>query len=104
MGLSLSYDEMEEQHNLSYALVERAMAGELSACVAQQNLLEFIAVVTSAKRVAYPLSVGDALSHVADYLVCFDLPRNTFLTWIIHKFCYQDTKSLRYCPSTQFGV
>lgn len=68
-----SYDEAEEQHKVSYALVEKAMAGEISACVAQQNLLEFIAVVTSPKRVAHPLSLGDALSKVADYIACFEL-------------------------------
>lgn len=68
-----AYDETEEQHEASYALVEHAMAGEIPACVAQQNLLEFIAVVTHAKRVTHPLSVAEALSHVADYLACLDL-------------------------------
>jgi len=38
-----------------------AAEGELSTAVAQQNLLEFLAVVTSPKRVAAPVSLTEAL-------------------------------------------
>ena len=68
-----SYDETEEQHAASYTLMERAMAGEIPTCIAHQNLLEFIAVVTHPRRVTHPLSLGQALNHVSEYIAGLDL-------------------------------
>ena len=67
--LVYSYDKTVKQHDLSYSLVEKAMSGKISACLAQQNLLEFIAVVTNPKQVLNPMSIGEALQKV-DYFFC----------------------------------
>jgi predicted nucleic acid-binding protein len=61
-----------------------AAGGELSIVVAQQNLLEFLAVVTSPKRVASPVSLADALKACEAYLSFCSLltPRpSTYLTF-----------------------
>ena len=51
-----SYDETEKQHPESYLLVGKAVAGELQAFLAHQNILEYLAVVTDPGRVENPLS------------------------------------------------
>jgi len=66
--LVYSYDETVKQHDLSYYIVEKAMSGEISACLAQQNLLEFISVVTNPKRVLNPLSTDEALEKINSYI------------------------------------
>ena len=61
-----------------------AAEGELSTAVAQQNLLEFLAVVTSPKRVAAPVSLTEALEACEAYLSFCSLltPKpSTFLTF-----------------------
>lgn len=40
-----SFNEAEEQHSYSKALLELAATGKVNACIAQQNLLEFMATV-----------------------------------------------------------
>lgn len=63
-----SYDETEEQHERSYALVEKAMNREVEAALAHQNLLEYLAVVTDPKRVEHPLSLEEALPNIDSYI------------------------------------
>jgi len=74
-----SYDETEEQHERSYALVERAMSGEVEAALAHQNLLEYLAVVTDPKRVEHPLSLEEALVNIDTYISFLNviLPKST---------------------------
>jgi predicted nucleic acid-binding protein len=49
-----------------------AAEGKLSAAVAQQNLLEFLAVITSPKRVTSPVGLPEALRACEAYLsFCF---------------------------------
>lgn len=45
--LIYSFDETQGLHSSSYSLLEHAFSGKLSASIAQQNLLEFFAVVTN---------------------------------------------------------
>ncbi len=51
-----SYDQTEEQHECSYALVECAMNRDVEAVVAQQNFLEYLAVVTDTNLMKYGFS------------------------------------------------
>jgi predicted nucleic acid-binding protein len=52
----------------SRSLMTLAAEGKLSSCVAQQNLLEFLAIVTSPKRVASPVTLAEALRACEAYL------------------------------------
>lgn len=74
-----SYDETEDEHEPSYALVEKAMNGEVEAALAHQNLLEYLAVVTDRKRVEHPLSPEEALVNIDIYISSFHiiLPKPT---------------------------
>ena len=74
-----SYDETEEQHERSYALVEKAMNREVEAAVAHQNLLEYLAVVTNPKRVEHPLSPEEALKNIDMYISSLNVisPKST---------------------------
>jgi len=52
----------------SRQIVALVAQGLLRGAVAQQNLLEFLAIVTSPKRVASPVGLQEALKACQDYL------------------------------------
>lgn len=49
-------------------LHEQVLAGELSAAIAQQNILEFLAIVTNPKIIPRFLTPGEAVEKVRTYL------------------------------------
>ena len=53
--LIYSYDETQDLHSSSYTFLENAFFGFISASIAHQNILEFLAVVTNPKRVIISL-------------------------------------------------
>lgn len=65
--LIYSYDETQELHPFSYTFLEHAFSGHISALIAHQNLLEFLAVATNPKRVEHPLTPDEALEKIAVY-------------------------------------
>jgi predicted nucleic acid-binding protein len=68
----------------SRTVITLAAEGKLSSCVAQQNLLEFLAIVTSPKRVASPVTLVEALRACEAYLSFCSLltPKpSTYLTF-----------------------
>jgi predicted nucleic acid-binding protein len=68
----------------SRTVIALTAEGKLSSCVAQQNLLEFIAIVTSPKRVAFPVALAEALRACEAYLSFCSLlaPKpSTYLTF-----------------------
>jgi predicted nucleic acid-binding protein len=65
--LVAAFNEGEEQHSNSKALLELAATGKLHACVAQQNILEFMATVTNVKRVEKPASMELAQEAINQY-------------------------------------
>ena len=71
--LIYSYDQTQKLHPLSYALIENAIAGSVQVTLTQQNLLEFLAVVTNPKRVEHPLTIDEAFQKLAVYVSSFPL-------------------------------
>ncbi len=55
-------------HLKAVSLVQAAVEGRLEVVLAQQNLLEFYAIITDPRRVREPLSPNEASSLVTDYL------------------------------------
>lgn len=62
-------------HNISAPLYqqsrnyhEKVLAGEISGIISPQNLTEFLAVVTSYRRMTQPLSGDKALTAIKNYL------------------------------------
>jgi len=49
-------------------IVDKAIRGELEACISLQNLIEFYAVVTNSKQVQNPLTSQEAKKDVEEYL------------------------------------
>lgn len=47
---------------------EKVISGEIEGCVCLQNLIEFYSVITSSKRVQYPLSPEIASEEIRKYL------------------------------------
>ncbi|NLG83979.1 MAG: PIN domain-containing protein [Firmicutes bacterium] len=59
------------QHGAARAFVEAARAGRWRCGLVPQVLLEFFAVVTDGRRVASPLTPGEALEQVAAWRAIF---------------------------------
>lgn len=79
--------ELEPESKLrlySRSVMTLAAEGKMNSFVAQQNLLEFIAIVTSPKRVASPVMLAEALRACQAYLSFCSLltPKpSTYLTF-----------------------
>lgn len=56
-------------------VVRRAMRGEIDAYITPQILYEFFAVVTSPKRVEYPLSSDEAVDICLDLWECREIEK-----------------------------
>lgn len=65
--LVYAVDESAAIHEQCFAVVERAMSAKLDAVVVPQVLMEFYAVVTSPRRVRYPLAPRDGARQVDDW-------------------------------------
>ena len=74
-----SYDETEKQHRDSYLVVEMAMNREVHAILAQQGLLEYLAVVTDPRRVENPLFCDEAMVNIDSYVAGLSIisPKST---------------------------
>jgi len=82
--LIYAYDETQELHPSSYAFLEHAFSRHISASIAHQNLLEFLAVATNPKRVENPLTPVEALEKIALYTANLSLispSARTFFTF-----------------------
>ena len=82
--LIYSYDQSCQFHESSYKILENSISGELTVCISHQNLLEFLAVVTSTKRVKHPLAIHDAIKMITFYQTSFALISpvpETFITF-----------------------
>lgn len=62
-----------EQHAACRRLHDRAVAGEIAACVTTQVLFEYFSVVTYAGQVTRMLSPTDALADVEALQVAFEI-------------------------------
>ncbi len=60
-------------HQSARELRDRAVAGDFAACVTPQVLLEYVAVVTSAKRVAAPVGADEAWAAAARIASVFEV-------------------------------
>lgn len=71
----LIYAEQEESpyFNASKALRDRALTGEVSACISPQVLCEFFAVTTNPRRATDPLTVEEATDQIRRYSESEDL-------------------------------
>ncbi len=82
--LIYSFDQTCPLHLPSYQFIDRSITANWNLLIAQQNLLEFLAVITNPKRVEYPLAIEAALQQIAFYVSHFTLIapfRETFLTF-----------------------
>ena len=65
----LIYAEQAEDahHETAKSLRDRALTGEIKACISPQVLSEFFAIVTNPRRVSTPLTVERALENIRKY-------------------------------------
>ncbi|MGO8805626.1 MAG: type II toxin-antitoxin system VapC family toxin [Candidatus Bathyarchaeia archaeon] len=68
-----AYNKASPNQKVASSIIERAMAGEIEACISQQVLFEFFAVITNAKRVESPLSPDIAAELCIDLWECDEL-------------------------------
>ena len=61
-------DQDSAFHLPSVDLIDRGLRGDISLCLAPQNLTEFYAVITNPKRVANPIAPVDARVEIEGYL------------------------------------
>jgi predicted nucleic acid-binding protein len=62
-----AYNQASPHKKVASSIIKRAMAGAIQACIAQQVLFQFFAVITNAKRVEFPLPPDKAAE------LCLDL-------------------------------
>ena len=67
--LVFAHSQKSPHQNRSAELVDQALQGKFPACIAHQNLLEFLSVVTHPKKLEKPLSRAKALSCTRLYLL-----------------------------------
>jgi len=60
--------EEDEHHQAARALRDRGLRGEVALCVSPQVLYEYLAVVTSSRRVTQPRSPAAAMAEVEKYI------------------------------------
>jgi uncharacterized protein len=68
-----AYNKASPHQKVASSIIERAMAGEINACIAQQVLFEFFAVITNAKRVESPLTTDIAAELCIDLWECDEI-------------------------------
>ena len=66
-----------EHHESCRRLLDRAVDGQVPACLAQQSLFEYFAVVTNAKQMPTPLTAADAASDVEKISRLFPILQTT---------------------------
>jgi predicted nucleic acid-binding protein len=66
-----------EHHESCRRLLDRAVDGQVPACLAQQILFEYFAVVTNAKQMPTPLTAADAASDVEKISRLFPILQTT---------------------------
>ena len=70
-----AYNEASSQQKAASNIVEKAMNGELEACIAQQVLFEFFAVITNPKRVESPMPLDKAANLCSDLWECSEIEK-----------------------------
>ena len=70
-----AYNQASPRQKVASSIIERAMAGEIQACIAQQVLFEFFAVITNAKRVELPLPPDKAAELCLDLWECDEIEK-----------------------------
>ena len=68
-----AYNKASPNQKVASSIIERAMAGEIEACIAQQVLFEFFAVITNAKRVESPMPLDIAAELCVDLWECDEI-------------------------------
>lgn len=63
--LIYAMNEDDPHHPWSSRFVRAVAKGSVPACVFPQNLLEFYAIVTDARRVAHPLTPTEAMAEIS---------------------------------------
>lgn len=68
-----AHDTESPHHRKAKELVEAALTKKINACLAHQNLLEFLSIVTNPKRLSQTLSLTKTLKIVGNYLRYFNI-------------------------------
>jgi len=66
-------DRQSPHHDACVSFRDRAIRGEIAACLSPTVLTEFFAVVTDSRRAVNPLSSSEALDEIAVYHRTFPL-------------------------------
>jgi predicted nucleic acid-binding protein len=70
-----AYNQASPCQKVASHIIERAIEGKIHACITQQVLFEFFAVITSAKRVELPLSPDKAAELCLDLWECDEIEK-----------------------------
>ena len=68
-----AYNQTSPRQKVASSIIEKAMAGEIQACIAPQVLFEFFAVITNAKRVESPLPPDKVAELCLDLWECDEI-------------------------------
>ncbi len=66
-------DQDSKYYPAANALCAAAVAGDVSACVSPQVLLEYVSIITNPKRVANAITAAEAWEDVDEFLAAFSL-------------------------------
>ena len=96
-----AYNQASPHQKVASSIIKRAMAGEIQACVAQQVLFEFFAVITNAKRVEFPLPPDKAAELCLDLWECNEIKKIP-VSELVPREVFNLVKSKRLSDSSIF--
>ena len=96
-----AYNETSPYRKIASNILEKAMAGEIEACIDQQVLFEFFAVITNPKRVESPLPPDIAADLCLDLWECDEIVKIA-VSELVPREVFSLVKSKRLSGSSVF--
>ncbi len=96
-----AYNKASPHQKVASSILEKAIAGEIEACIAQQVLFEFFAVITNAKRVESPLPPDKAAELCLDLWECDEIGKIA-ASELVPREVFSIVKSKRLSGSSVF--
>ncbi len=73
--LVYAYDKLSANHEQAKKIMNKALKGEIDACLSAQVLYEFFAVITNPKRASSPMTLEDGADLCADLWNCCEIEK-----------------------------
>ena len=73
--LVYAFDKLSSNHEQARKIVEKAICGEIEACISAQVLYEFFAVITNPKKATVPMDLDEAADLCSELWECSEIEK-----------------------------